>query len=139
MNKTELKIFIGMNRAINYINSHTSRIFSLYDLTLSQFAVLEALYHKGSMTIGEVQNKILSSSGTIPLVIKNLEKKGYIEKKQADFDKRKFYLSLTKSGEKIISEVYPKNETKIIELMNVWNEEEKKDLLRLLKKFKNFI
>ena len=74
MAKTELKILIGLHRAINYIDRQSTKIFSEYQLTLGQFAVLEALHHKGDMTVGQVQEKILSSGGTMPLIINNLEK-----------------------------------------------------------------
>lgn len=42
--------------------------FKKYGLTTSQFGVLVALYHKGSLSVGEVQEKILSTSGTIPVI-----------------------------------------------------------------------
>ncbi|WP_235899151.1 MarR family transcriptional regulator [Suipraeoptans intestinalis] len=47
-------------------------------MTLSQFAVLEALYSKGDLTVGEVREKILSSVGTIPVIVNNLVGRGYV-------------------------------------------------------------
>ena len=57
MSKIELKIFIGMSRAINKINRATNKIYTKYGLTSGQFAVLEVLYHKGDLSVGEVQEK----------------------------------------------------------------------------------
>ena len=65
MNKVELKIFIGMSRAINKINRATNKVYGKYGLTSGQFAVLEALYHKGLVCRGS--RKVLSTSGTIPV------------------------------------------------------------------------
>ncbi|GLC82519.1 MarR family winged helix-turn-helix transcriptional regulator [Lacrimispora brassicae] len=135
MAKTELKILIGLHRAVNYIDRQSTKIFSEYQLTLGQFAVLEALYHKGDMTIGQVQEKILSSSGTMPLIINNLEKRGYLIRETDSKDKRRCILHITAQGQELIGQVYPRNEARIIELMSHWTDEEKKELAILLKKF----
>ncbi len=130
MAKTELKILIGLHRAVNYIDRQSTKIFSM-----GQFAVLEALYHKGDMTIGQVQEKILSSSGTIPLIINNLEKRGYLIRKADSKDKRRCILHITAQGQELIGQVYPRNEARIIELMTHWTDEEKEQLAIILKKF----
>ncbi len=135
MAKTELKILIGLHRAINDIDRQSTKIFSDYQLTLGQFAVLEALYHKGDMTVGQVQEKILSSSGTMPLIINNLEKRGYLIRKTDTMDKRRCILHITAVGQELIGQVYPRNEARIIESMSCWTDEEKAQLANLLKKF----
>jgi MarR family 2-MHQ and catechol resistance regulon transcriptional repressor len=129
-------ILIKMHRMINQIDRRTAHIAAKYDLTLSQFGVLEALYHVGDLTVGEVKEKILSSDGTIPVVVKNLEKRGLLFRKQDPQDKRKSILSLTEKGKKVISEAYPENEKMIQEQMSAWTSEEKKQLSHLLHKFR---
>lgn len=57
-------------------------------LTSSQFAVLEALYNKGDLKICEIIEKILTTSGNITVVIKNLEKEEFISKYPDPEDKR---------------------------------------------------
>jgi len=135
MAKTELKILIGLHRAVNYIDRQSAKIFTEYKLSMGQFAVLEALYHKGDATVGEIQERILSSSGTMPLIINNLEKRGYLIRETDSKDKRRCILHITPQGEEIIGEVYPRNEAKIIELMSYWTEAEKEQMVTLLKKF----
>ena len=129
-------ILISMHRMINQIDRQTAHIAAKYELTLSQFGVLEALYHVGDLTVGEVKEKILSSDGTIPVVVKNLEKRGFLIRKQDPKDKRKSILSLTAEGRKVISEAYPENEKMIHDQMSVWTKEEKSQLSALLRKFK---
>lgn len=136
MNK-ELNIFIGISRIKKQIGFELRKILSNYDLTESQFAVLEALFSKGELTIGEVQDKVLSTSGNIPVVVKNLEKSGYVLKRQDEIDKRKFILSLTESGEKIIGELAPIVNNMIIKLIGRLDEKEQASLLSLLKKISN--
>ncbi|MGI6002603.1 MAG: MarR family winged helix-turn-helix transcriptional regulator [Lachnospiraceae bacterium] len=128
-------ILIRMHRIIGRIDRQTAHIAAKYDLTLSQFGVLEALYHAGDLTVGEVKEKILSSDGTIPVVVKNLEKRGLLFRKQDPADKRKSILSLTEQGRDLIAEAYPENEQMIRKQMSAWTPEEKKQLTALLKKF----
>lgn len=135
MNKTELKIFIGMSRALNKINRATNRVYTKYGLTSGQFAVLEALYHKGNLTIGEVQDKILSSSGTITVIVRNLEKEGFLERTNDKRDNRRFILAITQKGRELMDIVYPENEAIIIDMMNIWNKEEQAQILNYMKKF----
>ncbi|MDU4859911.1 MAG: MarR family winged helix-turn-helix transcriptional regulator [Terrisporobacter othiniensis] len=132
---TELKIFIGMSRALNKINRATNKIYTKYGLTSAQFAVLEALYHKGDLSVGEVQAKILSTSGTIPVIVKNLEKEGFLEKRNDDRDKRRFILHITQKGRELMDIIYPENEAIITSMMNIWNKEEQEEILKYMKKF----
>lgn len=133
-NTVELKILIGMHRAVNKIDGRTIKIVKQYGLSLGQFAVLEALYHKGDMTVGQVQEKILSTSGTIPVIIKNLEKSGYVTHRADECDKRKCILHITDKGAYLIKQVFPENKEMIINSFNNLSDNEKDELLRLLKK-----
>lgn len=129
-----MKILIGLHRNVNTLDKKTSQIAGEYNLTFSQFMVLEALYSKGDMSVGEVRERILSSVGTISLIINNLVKMNYVERLADEKDKRVSILHLTKEGRDVISKVAPKNEMMIEESMKVLDSEEKEKLLYLLKK-----
>lgn len=134
MHNIELKILIGLHRNVRSLDKRTSDIAAKYKLTFSQFMVLEALYSKGDMSVGEVRDYILSSVGTIPLVVKNLEKMELIKRRTDEKDKRISILHLTDKGKEIIQEVAPQNEQMVLEYMSVLNDEEKKQMVNLLKK-----
>lgn len=135
MARTELKILIGLHRAVNYIDQQTAKICAGKKLSLGQFGVLEALYHKGDLSVGQVQEKILSTSGTIAVIVSNLEARGYICKERDSRDKRRFILHLTDAGRQVIAQVYPENEAKINSIMEFWTAEEQQSMAALLKKF----
>ena len=135
MAKPELKILIGMHRAVNAIDRKTARITAAYGLTLGQFAVLEALYHKGDLTVGQVQEAVLSTSGTIPVIVGRLERDGYLTRCQDEGDRRRWMLHLTEPGRELIARVYPENEEMIIRQMDCWTDEEKQMLVSLLQRF----
>ena len=134
MGRIEMKILIGLHRNVNTLDKKTAKIASEYHLTFSQFMVLEALYSKGDMSVGEVRERILSSVGTISLIVNNLVKMKYIERIPDKKDRRVCILHLTKEGYEVISKIAPKNEAKITESMDVLEQDEKETLLYLLKK-----
>ena len=134
MGRIEMKILIGLHRNVNTLDKKTAKIASEYHLTFSQFMVLEALYSKGDMSVGEVRERILSSVGTISLIVNNLVKMKYIERIPEKKDRRVCILHLTKEGYEVISKIAPKNEAKITESMDVLDQDEKETLLYLLKK-----
>lgn len=90
-----LAILIYLHRIVNHIDRHTALLVNEQGLTLSQFAVLEALYHKGDLSIGSIKEAVLSSDGTIPVVIGNLQKQGLVVKETDPKDRRRSIVSLT--------------------------------------------
>ena len=98
---------------------------SAHGLTLPQFAVLEALLSKGSLTVGEIKEAVLSSNGTIPVVIGNLQKMDLVERAQDPTDHRRSIVSLTKEGRALIERTFRGK-------FGVWTKDEKKELVRLL-------
>lgn len=134
MEKDKLKILIGLHKNVKELDRRTLDIARSYGLSFSQFMVLEALYSKGNLSIGEVREAILSSVGTISLVVSNLEKMGYVKRKTDENDKRVSILSLTNEGRDVIGKVIPENETMIYDYMKDLSKEETATLLSLLKK-----
>lgn len=99
-------------------------------LTFGQFEVLEALYSKGDMSVGNVMKKILSSVGTISVIVNNLVKLDYIEKLPCKDDKRVCILHLKDKGRDCIKRVAAKMQ----KFWSVLTEEEKEELPIILKK-----
>jgi MarR family 2-MHQ and catechol resistance regulon transcriptional repressor len=121
---------------VNDMDRRTKQICKRYELTLGQFAVLEALNSKCDLTVGQVKDLVLSTDGTIPVITGNLEKLGYITRTQDAKDKRRFILSLTDQGREIITQVYPENNKMLAEMLSVLNKEEKKQIIKMIAKYR---
>lgn len=134
MENDNLKILIGLHKNVKELDSRTLAIAGTYGLSFSQFMVLEVLFSKGKLSISEVRDAILSSVGTISLVVSNLEKMGYIKREADQNDKRICILSLTNDGYDLIKKIVPENEKMINTYMERLEENERKSLLALLKK-----
>jgi DNA-binding MarR family transcriptional regulator len=108
---------------------------NVMDLTLAQFAVLEMLYHKGDLKVGDIIEKTLSSIGNISVVVNNLAKQGLIEKAKCEMDKRVTYVKITEEGTKLMDRIFPKHVENVAKVTEKLSIEEKKILIELLKKW----
>ncbi|MFC4804229.1 MarR family winged helix-turn-helix transcriptional regulator [Filifactor villosus] len=132
MSTTEEKLLISISRMRNLLFRDLDTIFSSNGLTTTQFAVLEVLYHKGTLCVGDIQRLILGTSGNIPLVIKNLEKEGLVLRKKSETDRRISMIDLTEKGLLLIKKVYPLQKQRLSELFQDVSNKEKKALTQSL-------
>lgn len=130
------KAMVVMRKAFRTIDAYVSESFKEDDLTPTQFSVLDVLYAKGEMTIGHLIDSILATSGNMTVVIKNMEKKGWVKRVSSPQDKRSFLISLTNQGVKKIEQALPDHLNKIESAFSVLTAEEQRELVALLKKFK---
>ncbi len=136
-NKLALSTLITFTRAEHAIHKKELETIKKSGLTTAQFGVLEALYNKGDLRIYEIIEKILTTSGNITVVIKNLEKDGLVKKNLDPKDKRSTIISITDEGKKIIEDILPNHIENISNIFSVLTDEEKVTLINILKKFKN--
>lgn len=127
----DLHILISSYRMVRDLDRATTKICSSYGLTYPQFQVLEALLHKGGLTVGEIRDSILSSNGTIPVIINNLEKMEMVTRTKDPLDNRRTIISLTDKARDTIKQVWNENEKMFISKFSVWNDDEKHELIRL--------
>lgn len=130
----DLRLVIRLNRSANLLNRKAGAIFRAHGLTTMQFAVLEALYHKGDMQIGQIIGSVLATSGNMTVVINNLEKEGLVKKHCNPKDNRAFIVSLTDAGRRRIEAVFPKYLNDMRATMSVLTKEEKEAVAKALKK-----
>ena len=128
-------ILIGIHRIVKDLDRETTKISVFYGLTFPQFMVLEALLHKDSMTVGEIKDTILSSNGTIPVIINNLVKLGMVRRTKDPEDHRRSVVELTEQGRELIERICPENDRMFTERFGIWSTEEKKELLRMIAKY----
>ena len=62
---------------------------------------------------------------TFTVVIKNLEKEGFIKKNPDPLDKRSTIISITDKGKNIVEEILPKHINNINNIFSVLTDEEK--------------
>ena len=134
---SDIHLQIILQKAIKSINNKIGKDFREKGITVSQFSVLDVLYTKGEMRVCELIEKALSTSGNITVVIKNMEQKGWLYKKSCPTDKRAFLVGLTDEGKKLFETLLPEHRNEIKNTYSILSSEEKQELIRILRKFKN--
>ncbi|WP_421384290.1 MarR family winged helix-turn-helix transcriptional regulator [Bacillus salacetis] len=129
-----LKLFIVLSRAYKAINEDVQVFIQNNGLNMTEFAVLELLYHKGDQPLQQIGGKILLASGSITYVVDKLEKKGLIRRVACPNDRRVTYAQITEEGKDFIGDLFPRHEKQIHQLMSVLSSEEKETAIDLLKR-----
>src|SRR4051812_18458520 len=129
-----LKLFVVLTRASNALSKHLHKHVDLGGLTETEFAILEALYHKGPLLLGDVQKKILLSSGGVTYTIDRLVEKDFVERRECPTDRRARYAALTPKGERLMDKLFPSHADCIEDLLSSLSAREQDDAIALLKK-----
>ena len=129
-----LVTYVKLMRAANSARNFAARSLDGTGLTLTQFAVLEALYHLGPMSLSDVAEKVLTTGGNLTMVAGNLEKQGLAKRQPSPEDKRVQIVALTPRGKSLIRQIFPKHAAAIAEFLSALNPEEQARLGDLCRK-----
>jgi len=129
-----LNVFIKLMRAANSVMSMVDGQLAKEGLTASQFGTLETLYHLGPLCQRDLGRKLLKSGGNITVVIDNLEKRDLVRRERDTEDRRFITVHLTKTGEELIREVFPRQLARIVKRMDILTRSEKDDFGILCRK-----
>ena len=129
-----LGTFVKLMRAAESVSVDVHKEIGEAGLSISQFGILEALFHLGPMSQKEIGAKILKSAGNITMVIDNLEKRKLVVRNRGEADRRYYRVSLTEKGEGLIKTIFPLHSRRISKRMSALTVDEQKALGVLLKK-----
>ena len=128
-----LATYVRLMRAANAARSHASRHLADSGLTLTQFAVLEALYHVGPMSLSEIAEKVLTTGGNLTMVAGNLERDSLVKRQKSPEDGRVQILVITPKGKSLMRRVFPIHAAAIAEFMGTLHAGELEILGKLCK------
>jgi MarR family 2-MHQ and catechol resistance regulon transcriptional repressor len=129
-----LDTFIKLTRCTNSLLARLTERNTISDLTYSQFAVLEALYHLGSLTQGEISATVLKSGSNMTTVIDNLERDGLVRRERDAHDRRLIHVHLTEAGSNKVEAVLPGHVAALVKELSVLSAKEQETLGALCKK-----
>jgi len=129
-----LDTYIKLMRAAESVAARLFQCGTFGDLTPSQFAVLEALYHLGPLCQSEIGSKLLKSGGNITLVVDNLEKQALVRRERTADDRRMVMVSLTPAGRERIGQLLPEHVAAIVQELSALAPDEQRALGELSRK-----
>lgn len=127
------QLWTVLARCYKALSSRVEQSVAEAGLCLTDFMILEALLHKGPLTITEIQVKILLASGSMTAAVDRLEKKGMILRRSIQQDRRARQLELTPCGRQNIEKIYGSHKAEFEELLSVLSNTEKKQVYQSLK------
>jgi MarR family 2-MHQ and catechol resistance regulon transcriptional repressor len=129
-----LDVYIKVSRAAESLSGRINNHLKDYNLTLSQFGVLEAIYYLGPMRQNRLARKILKSEGNMTLVIDNLVRRGLVVREQDRSDRRSVVVSLTEDGRQLVERIFPNHVQKVVAAVSVLTAAEQEQLGELCRK-----
>ena len=132
--ENSLNSYIKLIRAYESLSSRLYLKLNKKGLTQSQFYLLDALYHLGSMNQKDLAKKISRSEGNITMVVNNLAKRKLIKKQKNEEDKRIYIINLTNAGTILYEKVFPKFLETIVFEFNSLKGKQHKEFQKICKK-----
>ena len=128
--------FLVLMQAAKAIQERIRLEMAKNQLSITEFSVLEVLYHKGKQTIQQIGNSILISSGSMTYVIDKLEQKGLLKRNDCPDDRRVIHVTLMDDGINLMEKIMPEHEQLIEHMFGSLNNDEVQTMVSLLKKVK---
>ncbi|MEO2006144.1 MAG: MarR family transcriptional regulator [Candidatus Poribacteria bacterium] len=129
-----LTAYITLMRCAESVTRRLSPLLAGSGLTETQFGVLEALYHLGSMNQSQLGAKTLKSSGNMTLVVDNLEKRRLARRERSTVDRRVVVVHLTAEGRSLVAGLMPAHAANVVAEFDLLTSDEQEELRRLCKK-----
>src|SRR6267143_6164956 len=128
-------VFLVLWKAARALQAYAEKSISELEMCGSDFAVLEAVLHKGPLPVNQIGKKVLLTSGSITVAVDRLEAKGLVERRAHGTDRRARIVHLTNAGRKLITPAYADHAADLERLASAsLTRAERKTLMRLLKK-----
>ena len=129
-----LQLVIALGRSYQAIERGVRPHLAEHDLSMTEFAVLEALYHKGALPLGEIRDRILLTGASTTYVVKKLEQRGLMRRRTCTEDQRVVYGELTPKGRTLMDGVFPGHVDRLRQVMAGLSASEKREACRLLRR-----
>src|SRR5258708_36344648 len=88
-------VFLVLWKAARAAEGYAEKSISELEMCGSDFAVLEALLHKGPLAVNEIGRKVLLTGGSSTVAVDRLEKKGLVARRAHGTDRRARIVPLT--------------------------------------------
>lgn len=123
-----------------FINWHKAfmNVLTPFDLTYSQWIILQTLLVAGSPMSPSELNKYLTIEGTsISVVIDSIEDRGYVQRRRSQVDRRIVKIYLTERGFDLLKKIDPLLNSLIIDVFGSLTLNERKQMVKLSRKVRD--
>lgn len=132
--KPGIHTWLVLMKAHRTLKRHAERSIEALEMCLSDFAILEALLHKGPQSVRELGRRIDLTSGSMTTAVDRLETRGLVTRVDHATDRRTWVIHLTPEGKTVISKVFAGHEQAMDRAMRGLSKSERATLTDLLKR-----
>ena len=132
------KLLVQLFNDILQIEKNAMNNTEFKDLSITEIHTIEAIGKEGNRTMGEIANDLRITVGNLTTAINRLIKKGYVERKRIEEDRRVVVVYLTESGKKVFDEHTLFHKEMIDEVAKNFEDYELKVLTKALSKVSEF-
>lgn len=129
-----LRMWVALGRCYSTLGKAVASKVQESGLTMPQFGTLEALYHLGPMSLGDLAEKLLVTGGNVTYVMDRLEDQGLVRRYRDPNDRRIIQAKLTTEGHAVIAEAFPRQAAHLEHVSRHLTPEEQETLRELLKR-----
>ena len=95
------KLLVQLFNDILHIEEKAIKSTGIDNLSITEIHTIDAIGTEGNKTMGEIANNLRITVGTLTTAINRLIKKGYVERKRIEEDRRVVLVNLTESGQTV--------------------------------------
>ena len=131
---TAPRLWLIVAKSFRALSLVAERSIANTGLCLTDFAALEALLHKGPLTITQIQDKVHLASGSMTAAVDRLERLGLVVRRASPIDRRARVVHLTAEGKRLAASSFERHAKDLEALMSPLSEKEMEQLYGSLKK-----
>ena len=126
--------WLVLMKAHRTLSRHAKRSIEAAEMCFSDFAILEALLHKGPQTVTDLGHRIDLTSGAMTTAIDRLEERKFVSRADHPTDRRTWLIHLTPEGQTLIKKVFAGHVEAMEQAMRGLSKTERATLTALLKR-----
>ena len=126
--------FLVLWKAARAVERRAQESIANTGLGQTDFAILEALLHKGVLPVNALGRKVLLTSGSITSAVDRLEARGLVGRSDDPSDRRVRRVALTAAGRRVIAPAFERHARELDEVVSVLTRAERATLVDLLRK-----
>ena len=97
------KLLVQLFNDILHIEEKAMKNSEFTNLSITEIHTIDAIGKEGNRTMGEIAHDLRITVGTLTTAINRLIKKGYVERKRIEEDRRVVLVNLTEIGEEVFN------------------------------------
>lgn len=127
------QVIVALRRVIRAVDLHSRALVESHGLTGPQALILKAIQN-GSLSAGELANRVSLSQGTVTDILNRIEQRGLVKRLRDTDDRRRVFVEATDAGRALLHQSPPLLQERFVQRFNALHKWEQTQLLASLQR-----